>query len=505
MNTARSRRRVSSALTRRRSQIVAVALGALLVASGVAVVKPRDYRAETTLRISAANGIDSAQLAQRVEAITRQVTAPETLQGVAMRLGDDGPDADSLRAATDTAAVPGEGGAWHVTIGHTAADPALAARVLEFLAADYQWSTIQRPIEVQAQAVKQLEELVTTAQAALTEQTDELDRYVLENENYLEGPEQRLGVVRDQLRQVERVEIASFEGEITRLDELLAEEPEFITEDVETRDDDRIGELRREIRNVEAELTVLQVEQKRTDAHPAVVAKRKILMDLKGELSKVRSNVTTKTVEHANEMYASLVKAKIEAEADLARARRKLSVLRTKEAELLEEVRRAPDLRGERDRLAAAVTSAQEQLDEHQTMLAEAKTKLSALHDEHPLAFENLSPPLPPRRPAGPGTLAIAGLGLLCGAFLGVGFAFVADARDRSFHDATKVSSALGLPTLGAIDVIRTPHEERALATGRQRSMNIMLGIGLVACALLAFAVLGDAAPIQDLVRSMLP
>jgi uncharacterized protein involved in exopolysaccharide biosynthesis len=103
------------------------------------------------------------------------------------------------------------------------------------------------------------------------------------------------------------------------------------------------------------------------------------------------------------------------------------------------------------------------------------------------------------------GALVIAGIGLLSGGLLGVGFAYAADARDRSFRNPTRVSSVLGLPTLGAIDVIRTPHEERRLAASRQRSMNIMLGIGLLACALLAFAVLGDAAPIQDLVRSMLP
>jgi hypothetical protein len=85
-----------------------------------------------------------------------------------------------------------------------------------------------------------------------------------------------------------------------------------------------------------------------------------------------------------------------------------------------------------------------------------------------------------------------------------MGVASLADARDRSFREPTKVSSVLGLPTLGAVDVIRTPIEERRLAASRQRTKNTLIATGLAASALLAFALFGNATTLQELVRSML-
>ncbi len=392
-----------------------------------------------------------------------------------------------------------------MTIAHTARDPITAARVVQTLAADYQESAVQRPIDAQADIVATQESLAADACTVLAACQDELDRYVQVNQDYLEGPEDRLRAVREQIDGLERVDIASYEGEISRLAEMLTEEPEFIVEETEVHDEGRIADLRKAIRSAEAELTVLQIEQKRTDAHPAVVAKRKILMDLRDELTRVRSEATTRKVETPNEMYASLVKAKIDTEADLARARRKLTFLRTTEAELLEEVRRAPDLRSERDRLAAAVAAAQETVNEQEAALSDAQAALDALHAERPLEFETLTPPTPPRNPAGPGTLMIAAIGLLLGAAVGAGLAYAADARDHSFRDPTRVAAVLGLPMLGAVGVIRTRTEERQLAAARRRKTHFVIGMAAAACVLLGFAMYGNATPIQEMVRTMLP
>jgi uncharacterized protein involved in exopolysaccharide biosynthesis len=490
---------------RRRPQIAAVVAGALLVASAVAVVKPRDFRSETRLRITGASSLQADQLAQRVDALTREMVAPDTLTDMAQRLAVAGLDVHGLQRRTKVSAAPNGGAGWDVTIAHTAPDAAVALRVVETLASDYQTSAIQRPIQLKEQEIEALKTALASAQTGFAERTEELERYVLENQSYLNGPEERLDAVREQIRDVERIEIASYEGEIARLDELLEEEPEFVVAERAVRDDERIAEIRKEIRDVEAELTVLQVEQNRTDEHPTVVAKRKILSALEAELEKAQGDVRTEKTEKPNEMYTSLAKAKIEAEADLARARRKLSVLRTKEAELLEEVRRAPHLREERERLAQAVEQGQQTVDAAVLALETARAELQSLHEEQPLRFETLVPPETPDRPTGPGTLVIAGIGLLLGAFLGAGAACVVDARDRAFHDPRRVSAQLGLPTLGAIDEIRTPAEERRVRDSARRRTNTLTGMGLASIALLAFALLGDTTPLQDIVRSVLP
>lgn len=492
-------------LSRRRLQIGSIAAGVLLVASAVAVVKPRDYRAETVLRVTGARSLAAEQLARRVDAVAREVTAPATLQEVARRLAADGLAVGGIPERTQVDAAPAGSGVWDVTIAHTASDPDIAARVVETLAADYQTSAVQRPVQLKESEVAGLDARATEANDALAARKDELDRYVQEHHSYLEGPEERLSGVRDQIREVERVEVASYEGEIERLAQLLEEEPEFLEEKKEVRDADRIALIRREIKAVESELTVLLVEQKRTEEHPAVVAKREILQEMQAELTRVLQDVRTETVQVPNEMHTSLVKARVEAEADLARARRKLAVMRTKEEELLEEVRRAPDLRSERDRLRGAVAEAEETLATRLQALETAQAELQALREENPLQFETIVPPDPPRDPSGPGTLVIAGVGLLLGAFLGIGAACVADARDRSFRDPWQVSAVLGLPTLGAIDAIRTASEERSLEAARRRRANTFAALGLAALAVLAFALVGDATPLQDFVRSVLP
>ncbi len=106
MNTGRSRQKATGVLGRRRLQVATVALGALLVASGVAVVKPRDYRAETRLQVRGASSMQSDQLARRVEAIARQVVAPRTLQDVAARLAEAGVTVDGLSEKTDVETAP---------------------------------------------------------------------------------------------------------------------------------------------------------------------------------------------------------------------------------------------------------------------------------------------------------------------------------------------------------------------------------------------------------------
>lgn len=491
-------------IARRGQQIAAVSMGALLVASGVAVVKPRDYRAETTLGITASGALTSDQLQKRVDGLTREIVAPHVLQGVVTRMATNDLGVEQLRARTHVSAAPAEEGGWVVTIEHEAPDAGVAARVVELLASDYQWSAAQKPIVLQEEMVAVQERRLETAKKAFDDAKDELDRYVLENQSYLEGPEQRLATVRDQIGQLERAEIASYESEVERLNQLLDEEPEVNVETVEVRDEERIAALRSEIRDVQAEITTLQAEQGRTDADPLVISKRRLLLDLKEELTRVEADVTKKKVETPNEMYASLVQAKVSAESDLASARRKLSVLRTTEAEILDEVRRAPDLRAERDRLTHAAEAAQEDVAECETALAEAKAKLADVRQERPLAFHTIAPPEAPRNPTGPGALTMAGIGLLLGGLLGLGAAYVVDARDRSFRDPTRVSSKLGLPTLGAIHAIRTTSEEDAIAADQRRSTSRLLGIGLLSCVLLVFAVLGDATPIQDLVRTML-
>ncbi|MGA3048233.1 MAG: Wzz/FepE/Etk N-terminal domain-containing protein [Terracidiphilus sp.] len=131
---------------------------------------------------------------------------------------------------------------------------------------------------------------------------------------------------------------------------------------------------------------------------------------------------------------------------------------------------------GYRDRLNHAPVSEQ-QLAEIQRSYDMAKqnyTDLMSKKTESELAtklaksqldeqFQIIDPPSLPLQPSSPNRQAIAMGGLAAGVVIGVLFAFLIEARDRSFHSEKDVRGVYPLPLVVSIPTLRTSSEQRRL------------------------------------------
>ena len=509
MNTERSPRELVALLLRRKQQVVAVALAAFLVAAGVAVVKPRNYRAHTSLRIQGTPGLDGREFVDKVHGVTRDIKNQANMSDVVSGLNLDAhlqglPEHEradrraglvaELVNQTDVEKLESAPGVWVVTISHTSPDPEIAYRVVSKLASGYKDSTYKGPVEQQERVVQQRQEEEDEARREYERLVAELDAFDKENAGFLDSPEKRLEAVQTQIEDVEKVEIASLETEILRLQKMLEEEPPYHVEEVEIRNEDLIGAVEKQIREGEATITQLMVEQNKTERHPAVRAQMTILRDLQQKLAEARLDVRIETRKTPNEMHPALSQQLIAAESGLARARRQLSVLRNKEAELLKDTRLAPEIKSTRERMARDVTVARQTLEERQNRHTLAREQLQVVLSQRQLEFNTIDPPTRPKGPSGPGALLIAFLGLAVGIAGGVGLAYVLDTTDHSFREVDQVTSYLGLPSLGAIHVIRTPAEEAARTRRGRQIAAAFVVVALVAIALLGVAMLGGGA-----------
>ena len=114
----------------------------------------------------------------------------------------------------------------------------------------------------------------------------------------------------------------------------------------------------------------------------------------------------------------------------------------------------------------------------------------------------SLDAPAKPRSPAGPGALVLALAGLVVGAGVGLGVAFALDAMDRSFREVDAVSQFLGIPAMGAIQIIQTPSEAAQSRGVKRRRTAVLAALAVVALLVFAVALLGDVHAIRDLVKS---
>jgi uncharacterized protein involved in exopolysaccharide biosynthesis len=409
-----------------------------------------------------------------------------------------------LQANTAVTYAQSAPGVYVVTISHGNPDADLSHKVVAQLAASYQSKSFERPVEAQQKVVEQHGHEVEEAQRELDRISTELKEFEQEHAEFLEGPEERLSSVRDDIEQVESVEIAHAKAEIGRLDTLLKSEPEEIVYYEEIVDQTRLAEAEKQKRETEKELTVLRVEQHKTDHHPKVKAKLEILKRIELEIKSILAEKKTVPRARTNPMHKSLFDAKVELEGKMALAHRKLEVLRRKEQDLLTDVQRAPDIKQERDRLRGEERLARVRYEERQAKHKEALDSLQALSNQRQLEFETIDPPTRPTHPAGPSALLIALMGLAIGAGAGVGLAYVFDSMDSSFREVEQVSAALGVPVLGAIHLIETESESRAREGGGRRALIGVVVLGLVAVGAVAFAMFGDVGDVQQLLSKVL-
>ncbi len=518
MNTERSPRGVGVVLSRRRYQVANVAAGILLVAAGVALVRPRDYRCEARLEVAAVGDLDAGALEKRVRGVADDTLAQPTLEKL---VTDTQLDAsltevietervaaralliEKVRARTELLTEPQPSGTWTVTIRHTAPEPETAFRVVSGLAAGFEDAAFRRPVEEAEAAERTARREAVAAEAEHTRLAAALEEFLHENAELLDDPEKRLADVRGQIQDVEQVEIAHGEAELARLDTMLAAEPPFIERREAVHDDALITRIEEELRECEARLTVLRVERGLTDEHPQVLAQLDIRRDLRAKLQTARDATTDRVSREPNEMHQSLRNAKVETEAAVARARRKLSVLRTNEQELVEHVRRAPEARLELEKLQRDADAARARHDERQARLAAAAEQLERVAGARQMRFATLAAAEEPETPTGPGALVTALAGLAGGVLVGAMVALVRDRLDRTVRGVDEAANVLGLPVLGAVHSIFTPGELAAERRATRHSLTVLGIVAGVAVLLVGWAALGSAGALQSMVRSV--
>ena len=240
--------------------------------------------------------------------------------------------------------------------------------------------------------------------------------------------------------------------------------------------------LARDLSGLKAELA--QAREKYTPDHPDVIGLESRIETLEKELkaSKQKTEESASAIQPDNPAYITL-RAQLEAAGSEARSIvDKLKSFKKKQAELEDNLRKAPQ--AEREYLGLkrdyenAVMRYQEtrakqmQADVAQTLESESKGE----------RFTLIDPPALPERPVSPNRIAILFLGLILSLGGGIGFGLVADAISGAIHGAKGVQMVLGLLPLSVIpyqmntyDLIKRKKTRRIILIGSISTIFIML------------------------------
>lgn len=209
----------------------------------------------------------------------------------------------------------------------------------------------------------------------------------------------------------------------------------------------------------EAELRELRLRY--TDQHPAVVAQRQIIAELRamgsaadGPRAGGGGGSVRQPAARPNPQRELLQNRLVDAEAELASLERQIRT-ETAEVQRLEALARsAPQVQAQfanLDRDYAILRRQYEELLERRENLQVAGAARAGADQ---VRLEVVEPPIVPSAPVGPNRRALAtgvlGVGLAAGAFVAVALALF----DRSFHSVRDLR-AIGLPVLGAITSLR--------------------------------------------------
>ncbi len=518
MNVERSPREILLMLRRRSGLIAASALLAVLVASVVAMVLPKAYRASTTIEVRGVGALEGREYAQKVNAVTEQVLNWRSFDAVVTKLRLDAafaamPESErseqrqallqELRDATAVELEQPGGNLSYVTIAHRSADPERCVSVVTELENGYERLVYDQPLEEQGNVLLQREREEHEAKAELDRIAAEKLAFEQENSEFLSDADERLVDVKRQIRELQDVTIASLEVQKKSILESLSGEPPMLVEEVKEKDQVRLVAIDTRIRDIQEKLERLTEIEKKTDEHPDVKAYRKILRSLQDERAELLRDGTVRRIERPNPMYESLQAELRKIDAQLLVATRTLGFLRKQEADLAEQASKKPEVTAQHEKLKQDEVRARALHTARSDELTKVRNHLDTLRNQRHLIINVTNPPVPPRSPAGPGALVIALAGLVAGAGVGAGLAYALHVLDHSFREVDVVSEFLGVPTMGAIHLIQTP-PEAAVRRARRRRGVAMLGIlAVIAGGTLALALVGNVDAVRELVRSV--
>ncbi len=389
-----------------------------------------------------------------------------------------------------------------LSITHASQDPDTCFRVVNELAKEYRDQRLSGPIVKQERVVDSRVEAEGRAQVELDQASGALESFDKDNSEFIgDGLAETLDNVRREIEQIEQIAIASLETDLKRIADMLEVEPEMLVHVTNKIDKVRLADVERDIRAVEKELDRLTIEERKLDKHPKVMALKRTLSSLLEQHAEILADVEKVEDKQPNPMHAKLREAQLDKKGLLDIERRKLAILRQREARLREDSLRAPEVLAERDRLLRDQTSTQLRLDELQQASKSARDRLQDLRSARQLQFDVIDAPTRPNTPSGPSPLVVALMGIAMGIGAGVGLAFVLDAMDHSFREVDDAAVFLGAPSLGAIHVIETPPE---VSKRRRKTMLVaaaLVAFGLVAVGVVGLALFGDASDLARILK----
>jgi hypothetical protein len=323
------------------------------------------------------------------------------------------------------------------------------------------------------------------------------------NQEFLGGAGKKLQATREQKQQLRDATINGLEQQKRQLDALVSEEKQFETVSVRQPDPVRLAGIDDRIADARERIRMLTVEDKKPDTDPEVVAQRARLTGLEEERKKLVAEAPLVETRRANEHWGQLTKARADVQSQLDAAARQLKLLVAAEKELEELARRTPEFEAQAKLLDAAEAAAKQVLEERSGELAKAESAAQTVRDRGTMTIRVADTPGRPGSPAGPSALVLAFAGLAVGAIAGLTAAIVRDRMDHSFRDADAVAGFLGVPTLGAIDVIETPAESACRRARARRSRATLAALGVAAGLVLALALFGSLQAVALLVKSV--
>jgi capsular polysaccharide biosynthesis protein len=517
MNAERSTGEVLKLVKRRLHLIAAAAFVATSLACLVSFFLPRLYAVETRLEVGSIGTFQGAEYANRVQAVVDQIRSHDAFADVGRRLGLDSRFAGlseiernekfeallaQLRDRTDVELKQPANSIYTVIISHKSEDPDLAMKVVGGLGDYYQRLAVDQPSEQQQKTVEQAAKAERDAKESSDRASAEHLAYHNENREFLDGAAQKLQATRDEMSKIREITRPSLEKQLKELDDMLAQEKQFIIDKRPKADSSRLAGLDERIAKAREKLQQLTVVEKKTDAHPDVKAARQILEDLENDMKRLVADAPIEEVRVANPHWNELSKERFSVKGQLDIAVRSYERLKTQEKEQEELAKRTPEYEAKERSLADAKNSAQKEWETRAQDLAKAERALVDIRDRGTLAIRTLDPPTRPNRPSGPGALLLALVGFVVGAGAGVGVAVTLDAMDRSFREVDAVSEFLGVPTMGAIHAIRTPSEAAALRGAGRRKYAVLVLLAAVAGVLLLVALLGSSQTVRDMLKS---
>lgn len=518
MDAGRSPNRVARTLSRRRATIVVPALCAMTIGALVSLSLPRVYVAETQIEIAGAGGLGGAEYASRVAAVTDQILCHEAFSVVATKLHLDQDLADlpeaerrekrevllgSLKDHAACSVTPTGEVLTTATITSRGDDGDLAARVAGALAEEAMGLAGNPTIAVKEKAASDLDRAAAAAKAAMTTAGKARQDFREQNREFLEGAAQKLQATREQKKQLRDVTIATLEQKRKDFEDMLSQEKQYEVVSVKQPDAVKLAAIDERLAAAREKLRQLTVVDKKPDTDPDVGVQRKRVADVEEERRKLIADAMPSEARHENEQWLQLSKAKAETQSRLDAANRQLRLLGDTEKEQEELARRTPEFEANAKKLDETETAAKQVYETKAAELAKAEADLTAERNRGTLAIHTLVAAERPKRPSGPGALLLAGIGLALGAIAGFVAACVIDATDHSFRAETAVTGFLGVPTLGAVRVIETPAEAAQRRGKKRRGSAVLAGLAVLACAVVAIAMFGDAHGIVDFVKSL--